>query len=176
MTESAMAMATWLGALSRPAFKPSAHQAAGLSVAGYVLGDGKLDELRGWFAFQPRDVQVREQAGAIEAVLYMAHCDRDFDPAERAFLEQIISQSGLPTDVDAELRGALDASPPLAELSDRVTQPVLREMLLALCWELAMADDHIAKEEKKAYDELALALSVPRLRAKELREALSAEI
>ncbi len=176
MTEAAKAMATWLGALARPGFTLGSRERAGLSVASYVLGDGKLDELRTWFAFQSKEVQRRELSATIEAIIHMAHADRDFDDAERAFLEHTIDHTALDDEAKSSLRLRLDDPRPLGELSSRITQTILREMLLALCWELAMADDRIAPEEVAAYDFLARQLDVPGHRAMELRTALSAEI
>ncbi len=176
MTEAAKAMATWLGALSRPGFTMTSRERAGLSVASYVLGEGKLDALRTWFAFQPKDVQGRELKATIEAIIHMAHVDRDFDDAERVFLEHTIDNASLPDDAKKWLRLRLDDPQPLAHLAERITQPILREMLLALCWELAMADDRIAPEEVTAYDDFARKLDVPGMRASEMREALTAEV
>ncbi len=176
MNEAAKAMATWLGALARPGFTLGGQEKAGLSVAEYVLGSGRLTQLRTWFAFQPPDVQIREQEGAIEAIIHMAHADSDFDENERAFLEQIIAGTGLPGARKDALRQRLDSKGELGDLSQRVTNDVLREMLLALCWELAMADERIAPEEMTAYDEIARRLGVPGDRATELRESLSAEV
>ena len=176
MTEAAKAMATWLGALSRPGFTLTSRERAGLSVASYVLGDGRLDELRTWFAFQPKDVQGRELKATIEAIIHMAHSDRDFDDSERTFLEHTIESASLDDDAKSWLRLRLDDPGPLGELSERITQPILREMLLALCWELAMADARIAPEEVTAYDDLARRLEVPGIRAAEMREALSAVV
>lgn len=176
MTEAAKAMATWLGALAAPGFTLNSRQKAGLTVATYVLGEGKLDALRAWFAFQSPEAQSRELQATIEAVIHMAHADRDFDESERAFLDHTIDHAGISDDAKAFLRLRLDDPQPLDDLAQRITQTTLREMLLALCWELAMADDRIAPEEITAYDDLARKLDVPGARAMELRDALSAEV
>ena len=176
MTEAAKAMATWLGALARPGFALGSQEKAGLGIASYVLGEGRLKELRTWIAFQLPEVQQRELGATIEAMVHIAHVDQDFDENERRFLEHVITNAELGEDFQAELRAKLDTPQPLGDLSARITHEVLREMLLALAWELALADQRVAAEEITAYDDLARRLGVSGLRANELRAALSAEI
>lgn len=176
MNDSARAMATWLAGLAKPTLRMGPMEKAGQSMANYVLGQGKLHEIRSWFAFQSDEVQERELAGTLTAIVYMAHADDELHETEREFLEKLIDEAGLSDPTTDELRSQLGTRPSLDGLSARITNTDLREVLLALSWEMAMADERIAPEEQAAYNALAQSLGVPAERAESLRDSLSAQV
>jgi uncharacterized tellurite resistance protein B-like protein len=166
-------MARWLGALARAGIVRHSGDEAGLSVAAQVVGAAKLDELAGWFRAQPPAVVGREQRAAIEVCIWMAHADRHVDPEERYLLRQIVVSSALDDDAADELIEQTHEAPALDDIADRLTHPVLRELLLALTWELARADGRIHEQEVQRYDELAQRLGIATDRAAALKQAVS---
>jgi len=171
MVETARrAMSTWLGTLARGGLLRSAYEEAGVAVAAWVVGEERLSQLREWMKRQPRDVVSREQRGAVEVCIWMAHADRAIDPEETHLLRQIVLDAELEDDVRDELVEAAHAPPPLDGIADRVTHPVLRELLLALSWELATADGSIATSEREFHGELARMLDIADERAREIRQ------
>ena len=171
--ESGMAMATWLGALAKGGIVDSTHAEAGTAVASYVVGEEALDGLRKWFAEQSDEVVLREKRAAIRICIHMANADRDLDPEESHLLQKVIMESRLDDDTVDQLVTEVHAPPSIDGIADELTQPTLRELMLALSWELASADGRIDDEEKSFYEELRTALDVPEARAKELQEALT---
>lgn len=177
MDESSKAMATWVGTLARGGILVDSAQEAGVAVAAFVVGEDRLSELREWMRTQPPEVVDREQQAAISACIWMAQADRELDPAERELLEEIINRSGLPYEAQERLMASLDEPPPSMERMGRsATHPVLQELLLALAWELALADGRIAPSERDFHAELARWMGVPEARALEVREALSGRL
>lgn len=166
-------MATWLGTLARGGVLRAEHEEAGVAVASYVVGEERLGELRQWMTAQPAEVVAREQRGAIEVCTWMAHADRRVDPEEAHLLRQIVLES----DLDEETRDALvQAShdpPSLEGIESRVTHPVLRELLLALSWELATVDGRVSDAERDFHVGLAKRLGVDAGRAEELRGSVT---
>src|SRR5688572_12855173 len=141
--ESRRAMATWLGTLSRGGVVSEEHAKAGVAVAAYVVGEARLEELKRWLAEQPRETVEREQRAAIEVCIWMAHADRDVDAEERWMLKEIIDASSFDEDARDALITQSQEPPSLKGVERRLTHPVLRELLLALAWELAVADGRI---------------------------------
>lgn len=168
-------MATWLGALRKSGVLEDG-EAAGEAVAAYVLGAERLDALRAWFSGVPTSDADRERRAAVEACVLMSHADREVQPEERALLLDVVRHSGLPEEDKRALQALVDEPGSLAGLSDRLTQPILRELILALAWELALADERVDPAERTFFDELARALDVSSERARELREAVSARL
>lgn len=166
------AMATWLGTLARGGILRSSHEEAGVAVAAWVVGEERLGALRDHLAHQPEDVVTREQRGAIEVCIAMAHADRKIDPEETHLLRQIVLESQLADDVRDELVEAAHDPPSLDGIEARVTHPVLRELLLALSWELATADGIVDVREQAFHSSLAARLGVPEDRADEIRDAV----
>ena len=167
-------MATWVGTLARGGvLEAEGDAAAGEAIAAYVVGEKALEELHRFFGSASFDEATRERRAAVEVCIAMAHADREVQPEERELLHEIVADSGLPAEVLAELTAMVREPTSLEGLEDRLTQPVLRELMLALCWELAMADERIDPAETTFFDRLARQLSVAPERARELRDAIA---
>ena len=61
-------------------------------------------------------------------------------------------------------------------MEDRLTHEVLRELMLALCWEMASADGEVASQEEAFHTGLAKRLGVSDERAGELRADLTRRV
>ena len=176
ISDAQQAMASWLGALSRGGVLGDSMEQAGTAVAAYVVGEPQLDELRGWFGAQSADVATRERRAAIEVCIWMVHADREVDSEEVHLLKKIIGASLLDEDTQDELVREAHEPPSLRGLEERLTHPVLRELLLALCWELASADGRVAKSERDFYVGLAKRLGIDPTRAAEIQRAIGERI
>lgn len=176
ISDAQKAMASWLGALARGGVLGDSWEQAGQAVAAFVVGEAELDELRGWFAAQPAEVATRERRAAIEVCIWMAHADRNVDVEETHLLRQIIGSSLLDEDTQDELVREAHEPPSLAALEKRLTHPVLRELLLALCWELASADGRVDRSERDFYTGLARRLGVGDVRAAEIQRAIGERV
>ena len=175
-TDARKAMASWLGALARGGVISDRWEAAGQAVAAYVVGEKGLDALRGWFAQQSAEIAARERRAAIEVCIWMAHADRTIDPEEVHLLREIIGASLLDEDTQDALVGATHEPPSLVHLEKRLTHPVLRELLLALCWELASADGRVDKLERDFYTGLAKRLGISDVRAAEIQRSIGERV
>lgn len=176
MEDATRAMATWLGALAQTGVVHGADANAGENVAAYVVGEEKLAQLHTWFALATPNEVVREKVAAIEVCIWMAHADRLLEPEERDLLLEIIEVSGLDDDAKQELIAATDDPPSLKNLVKRLTQPVLRELMLALAWELAQADGRVSRAENDFYRGLARKLEITDERAEAIRDAVSHQL
>ena len=81
--------------------------------------------------------------------------------------------SGLDDDTVDSLVAAVHDPPSLDGLESRLTHPTLRELMLALSWELAGTDGSVDKAEAAFSEGLAKRLGVDEARADELRGAVS---
>ncbi len=176
MSDSALAMSTWIGTLEKSGVLESAHARAGAALAAFVVGEERLDELRGWLSAQTPDTAAREKKAAIEICIWMANADRRLDPEEAHMLRAIVDESGLDEAARAELIASIDDLPSLHQIERRLTHPILRELLLALAWELASADGTVHALERDFHVGLARRLGVDDARAAEIRAAMTAEI
>ncbi|MDQ3033538.1 MAG: TerB family tellurite resistance protein [Myxococcota bacterium] len=176
ISDAQTAMASWLGALARGGVLGDSWERAGEAVAAFVVGKPELDGLREWFAAQPPEVARRERRAAIEVCIWMAHADRTVDVEETHLLRQIIGASLLDEDTQDELVRASHEPPSLANVEKRLTHPVLRELLLALCWELASADGRVDDSERDFYTGLAKRLDIGAVRAAEIQRAISERV
>ncbi len=169
-------MAGWLGLFSRSGVLDEAARETGSALAAFVVGEDALAETARWFGAQPREARERERRAAIELCIWMAHADRDVAPEERHLLRDLVQRSGLSEDAQDELVSAVHSPPPIDGIEARLTHPVLRELILALAWELAMADGRIHDAESALFAELAERLSVGADRAREIREAIDQQL
>lgn len=164
------AMALWLGALSRAGVVND--QTTDASKAAEVIGEHALTDLRRWLATRPRAEVEREQRAAIEVCIWMAHADRHVDAQERFLLRRIVTSSALDDDERDDIVDAAHSVPDLRDLEQRLTHPVLRELMLCLAWELALSDGRITDEETRSFEDLARRLQVSPERSRELQEAV----
>ena len=174
--DASLAMATWVGALAEGGVLTSGHAEAGATVAAYVVGAERLASLRAWMTEQSPEVVAREKHAAIELCIYMANADRNLDPEESFLLQRIVSESGLDEDAIDGLVAQVHAPTHLDGLETRLTHPVLRELMLALAWELACSDGAIDEAESAVFDELVTRLAVDPARAEELKDAMTARL
>jgi len=179
MDAAQRAMTTWLGALARGgviAAHASEDATAGEAVAAYVVGEERLEELRAHF----EDVDPAEAAGerraAVEAVIAMAQSDRDLHPEETHSLRSLVGKSGLDADTQDELVMLVHEPKGIEGIEERLTHPVLRELILALSWELAVADGKVDDAESEYYARLTERLGVKARRAKEIADAIAERV
>lgn len=176
MNDAPKAIAAWLGAMTGEA-PQSLHADAGVVLARYVLGSDEVAALRGWFGEQPDAERAAVREALLETCIHMAHADRDLHPAERELIERAIEEAQLGPGAEARLRGHLTTGGVLPQdLATRLAHPTLREMALALAWELALADDRVRPEELTAHASLVTALGVTAERAAYLRDRLSLKV
>jgi uncharacterized tellurite resistance protein B-like protein len=165
-------MASWLGALARGGVLRDSWEEAGQVVAAFVVGEEQLGALRAWFSAQGPEIAARERRAAIEVCIWMMHADREVDTEEVHLLRQIIGASLLDEDTQDELVREAHEPPSLRGLEQRLTHPVLRELLLALCWELACADGRVSRSERDFYTGLAKRLEIDAVRASEIQRSI----
>ncbi len=168
-------MASWLSSLAKTGVVNETEE-AGNAVAAYVVGEQRVAELAHWFASADANTVGRERRAAIELCISMAHADRVIDPEERHMLRQIVAASALPEDVQDELVASIHSPPPLVGIEARLTHPILRELMLALAWELALCDTRIHGAETELYDALASRLAIERARAEAIRDAVGEQL
>ncbi|MBI2897796.1 MAG: TerB family tellurite resistance protein [Deltaproteobacteria bacterium] len=169
------AIASWLGALTDGGVL-SASAYAGRAVAVYVLGEETLRRLRSAFDKLTPEQAEDEKVAAIETCLWMAAADRFVAPEERMLLVEMIACAGLSPETKAALEGEIGDQPSLADLELRLGTYELRELLLAMCWELAVADGRIDRMETGFYRGLAARLGVTPERSESIRAAVQAEL
>lgn len=175
MSEARKAMQGWMGALARGGVIDA--DAGDLDpVAALVVGHAELAELSAWLRSQTDAVRERERRAAIEVCIWMANADRSLDPAELEMLRGLIGSSGLPLEIQAELSASIEDPPSLAELETRLTHPILRELMLALAWEMASADGSIARSESAFLTGLARRLDVAPARTAEIQRAIAERV
>jgi uncharacterized tellurite resistance protein B-like protein len=171
--EARNAMSSWLGSLCHGGV---IEGEPGDAVAAYVVGAERVAELRGWLSGQPEAIRRRERRAAIEVCIWMANVDRDVDPEEAAMLRELIDRSELTDEDKDELVAESHDPPSLSDLEDRITHPILRELLLALAWELASADGRIERSERDFFHGLTKRLGVAPERAAEIQRAVAERI
>ena len=157
-------------------FSSREDQEAGQKVAAYVVGQAKLEELKAYFSSASAQETARERRAAVEACIAMAQSDRDVHPEERHLLRSLVAQSGLDADTQDELVMLVHEPHGLEGIERRLTHPVLRELMLALAWELAMADGRVDEAETQLYRRLAGQLGVSAERASEIADAVTETI
>jgi len=168
-------MTGWLGALGKAGLIEGEAETATV-VAQYVVGEESIASLRSFLTGASPEVRERERRAAIEVCIWMMHADRVVDPEEVALIREIISRSGLSDDVQDELVAASHEPPSLEGIEERLTHPVLRELLLALAWELASIDGTVAKPERDFYTGLSKRLGVSAARAAEIQRAIAERV
>ncbi|MBK8170911.1 MAG: tellurite resistance TerB family protein [Sandaracinaceae bacterium] len=175
-SRSTEAMTTWLGTLARVGIVDTQTMLAGQALMAYVVGEEKLDALRSWFALCTPETAALEKQAAIEMCVWMAHADREIVANELEILAELVRQSGLSQAAQAAILGAISHPPSLMGLERRITHPVLRELMLALTWELACADGRIDAREREVFERLARTLDISRVRALEILDTVTAHV
>lgn len=172
MSDTADRLARWLGLLSSGRLIGEEAEQS-IEHARRVLGTERLVDLRRWFAnADPIDVADAKRA-AIEACLAIVHADRKVADEERELMDRIVELSELDEGSQAMLRHAFDEPPDLDAVAPRIRHLALRELVLALAWQLALADGRVVPEEYGEYGLLADRLAIPPPRASELRSLFS---
>jgi len=168
-------MGSWLGALTQGGVLLSEAE-AGRKVAAYFIGEEAVARLRKHFAEAPNEIVRRERKAAAEACIWMIAADRVVTSEERALMLDIIKGSGLSEDDRLTLAAEIDDPPALSDIDRRVECPELRELLLALAWELALADGVLHRQEQAFLDGLVKRFGVPAERAAQIVMAVTATI
>lgn len=176
MDEAQRAMATWVGTLARGGVIREDREEAGVAVAAFVVGEDRLEALREWFAAQPAEVRAREQRAAVEVCIWMAHADREVVHEEAELLRAIVMSCELDEAERQALTESVAEPPPLSDIAERLTHPTLRELMLALSWELACADGRVDPMEAELHAGLAKRLGVDEARAAELRGSIEEQV
>lgn len=166
------ATATWVGALARGGVLMGHEEELGAVLANVVLGPDGLSALRTFFHDATDAVRERERRGAIHACIYLAQADREIVPEEVELLMRIIAHSELSPDAMEHLERAVRVPLSPAEIAEELTQPGLRELMLALSWQLADADATLDDGEREAHRALAEAFGVSDTRLEVIREAV----
>jgi uncharacterized membrane protein YebE (DUF533 family) len=167
--KSVVAMQRWVELLGAG----GVVEACGAATTGRApITEAQIAELQTWLAAQPPEVRKRERQAAIEVCIWMANADRNLDAEEAAMLKTVIDRSGLDDDTKDGLVSAVHDPPSLMDLEERLTHPVLRELMLVLAWELAKADGTVARAEAAFFEGLAKRLGVSAARAAELQAAV----
>lgn len=171
-TSAQRAMVSWVGALAEGGVVSEADAEAGEAVAAFVVGEEALAKLRAWLREIDQRTASRERRAAIEVCIHMAHADRTLHREEKDLLRRLVSASRLDEADREQLADAVLEPPSIDDVEERLTHPVLRELILALAWELALADGRVADAETSFHRELAALLKVPADRAEEIRTAV----
>jgi tellurite resistance protein len=176
MDDSRRAMASWLGTLAQGGILKEPIAQAGEALAAFVVGEEALLQLRLWLRTQPDEIASRERRTAIEVCIWMAHADREVHAEEREMLRELVTGSALDEDTQDALVQAVHEPPSLDGVEARLTHPILRELLLALAWELAQADGRVDDAEKEGYAELTRRLGISHERADQIKRAICESI
>jgi len=142
-----------------------------------VLGAQPLAELRRWFAALSEDALRDAKCAVIDACVSIVHADGGVNDQERELIERMIQLGELDPAAEEWLTGRIDAPASLDDIVPRLQHSGLRELVLVMAWQIALADGHAAQAEHGAYGVLADRLGVAPARASQLRSVLkTAEI
>lgn len=172
MNESIAAMATWVGGLSACA-EVSDDARRGAALAAKILGEDAVSTLSERLCALPEAELERERVGAIHACIWMARADDETAADEAQLLDRVIAGSQLPWSSQQRLMGAISGTLTLEEIAKELTSSALRELILALAWEVALADGRLEDEERRAHAALAEAFGITEERSREIREAVT---
>ena len=176
MNDAQRAMTSWVGTLTSGGVFRSKHEEAGITLAAYVVGEDQMSQLRAWMVQQDRERLHEAQRACIEVCIWMANADRKLEPAEVALLKELITESQLDEDEQDALVAAVHDPPSLQGIEKRLGHRVLRELMIALMWELALSDGELAKAESNLLTGFAKRFEISPERAKTLRDAVHARL
>lgn len=175
----AEAINTWVSLLSGGGILRGEREAAGAVLAGRIVGEARLSELRGWLGTLPADQLEDIRSAAIALCMWMAVADRVIDPRERELLGDVVRASGLSPAEEQNLLQLLNAAlgdvrrlPHVETLAERLDHPVLRELMLALAWHVANADGFVDALEGSSYGRLAAIFGVEPIVAERITHAV----
>lgn len=164
-----------MGILSTGLLIGAEAEAAALR-AQRVLGTQPLAELRRWFAALPEDALRDAKCAVIEACVSIVHADGGVNDEERELIERMIQLGEFDPVAEEWLQGRVNAPPSLEEIVPRLPHTGLRELVLVMAWQIALADGHAAQAEHGAYGVLADRLGVEPVRASQLRSVLKNDV
>lgn len=176
MNDAQRAMTSWVGALTSGGVFRSKHEEAGVTLAAYVVGEEQMSELREWMNKQEQGTLIAAQKACIEICIWMANADRKLEPEEVQLLKALITHSQLGADDQDALVAAVHDPPSMNGIEKRVSHPVLRELMIALMWELAMSDGELAKAESDLMKGFVKRFEIEEDRAQSLRDAVHARL
>jgi uncharacterized tellurite resistance protein B-like protein len=170
----------WVALLSPTALLHGSRDEWAVDAATRVVGEARLAELRQHLAGEPEQSAAGVRSAAIEICIWMAVSDRVVDPREREALADLVERAELgPTETRRLLeltRSALGDVRKLSHpetLAERVDHPVLRELLLAVAWQVALADDFVDDLELRSFERLAGIFGIEHADKERVRAALS---
>jgi uncharacterized tellurite resistance protein B-like protein len=173
-------VSSWVALLSPNALLHGARDEAAVHAAARVVGEPRLAELRQYLTEEPDDRAVLLRSAAIEICIWMAVSDRVVDPVEREVLADLVARAELPAAETVRLidlcRSALGerlGMRELADIAERADHPVLRELLLALAWQVALADDFVDDLEIRSFERLAGIFGIEAADRERIRSALA---
>lgn len=168
MREVADQVARWMGIFSTGLLVGAqAEQALERSIK--VLGRDRVVELRAWFEQQTPEALDAAKAAVVEACISIVLADGQVADAERELLGRVVLLSELAEETQQALMARIDAAPALDSVVARLPHPSLRELVLVMAWQLALADGKADPSEHGAYGILADRLGISPERASALR-------
>lgn len=176
-------VSSWVALLSPTALIHGARDEWAVHAATRVVGEERLAELREFLTGEPADRAAELRSAAIEICIWMAVSDRVVDPREREVLADLVERAELPDTETRRLvelcRSALSDVRKLSHpetLAERADHPVLRELLLALAWQVALADDFVDDLEIRSFERLAGIFGIEVADRERIRAALAPAI
>ncbi len=167
-------VARWMGILSTGLLMGSEAEDA-VQRAQKVLGSSQLATLRRWFAALPPEGMRDAKCAVVEACIFIVHADGVVQDAERELVERIVQLSELDENAQEWLIKRIDEKPLLDSVAERLTHPALRELVIAMTWQIVTADGTVEQAEHQAHSDLAQKLDVSADRASVLRTILRDE-
>ena len=174
MTQVADSVARWMGILSSGLLIGSEAENAALR-AQRVLGVAQLSELRQWFSSLPEATVRDAKCAVIEACISIVHADGVISDSERELIAQMVMFAELDAAAEEWLLARVDSPSDLDAIVPRLTHAGLRELVLVMAWQIALADGHAQQSEHGAYGVLADRLQVEPSRASALRSILKSD-
>ncbi len=176
-------VSSWVALLSPTALLHGARDERAARAAALVVGEARLAELREHLTCEPADRAADLRSAAVEICIWMAVSDRVVDPVEREALADLVLRAELPDSETRRLvelcRSALSDVRKLSHpetLAERADHPVLRELLLALAWQVALADDFVDDLEIRSFERLAGIFGIEAADRERIRTALVSAI
>ena len=172
MRNSTRAMASWFGVLLGEGQLRGERDEQGMMLAVRVVGEESMREVQEWITSTSLSERAGEVAASFEVCIWMITANGRLSEEERELFEDILSQAELPEEEHGRLNEALVDPPSLQDIEGRLTQPVLRELALGMCWEFARIDGSVERSEEAFFLGLSRRLEITPERAGEIRDAV----